>query len=134
MARAYREGAGWAMRLRYKHHDIYVSGHKTRAAAEKEAGSRALAIAKHGAPKGRGPERTTAAQAMQDYALARLLFKKGAAQEAVRFNQYLRAAGLDTLVVVARAKEGNKQSGKYFDVTLEAHTHERTIAQGLGAH
>lgn len=134
MAKAYLEGSGWAIRARYKGNDIYVSGSKSRSAAESAACKRKLAIDKQGAPKGRGPQRTTAAQAMQDYALARLPFKKGAAQEAVRFNQYLRAAGLDTLAVVKLSAQARMGCGKYFEVTLKVHTHERTIAQSLVAH
>lgn len=134
MAKAYLEGAGWCMRRRYKGHDIYESGHATAAKAEKAVGKKMTDIDDGIKPAGFGPERTTAAQAMQDYALSRLPFKKGAVQEAVRFNQYLRAAGLDTLVVKKSKSAAGGNSGKYFEVSLERHTNERRIAPGLAGH
>ena len=86
MAKPYLEGKAWAMRLRHKGNDIYVSGKKTAAAATKAAHQQRADIDAHGAPKGLGPDKTMAAQALQDYAIKRLPFKKGAAQEAVRMN------------------------------------------------
>jgi integrase len=153
-AQPYREGAGYAIRSRYKGNDIYLSGHPTGAAVKKAARQRRDAIDDHGAPQGRGPDLTTAAQAMQDYAMQRLRFKKGAVQEAVRINNYLRAARLSTLLVTplktvlpasgvtaAPASSGAKASSKekkpltvYFKVTLEPYKSERVIANGLHAH
>jgi integrase len=137
-AQAYKEGSGYSIRCSYKGNAIYISGKKTAAAARKAAGERRVDIDAHGAPAGLGAERTTAAQAMQDYAMKRLPFKKGAQQEAVRMNHYLRAAGLDTLVVtkLERAVEHDNDTigTTYFTVELAPHTSSRTIPQGLGAH
>ena len=148
-AQPYLEGTGFSVRVRYKGNDIYLSGYKTAAAVQKAARQRRRDIDVYGAPKGRGPDRTTAAQALQDYALVRLRFKKGAVQEAVRMNHYLRAAQLDTLVVkpaMAQAvpaaaprpgqgphKETSPQA-VHFEVTLQPYQSERTIAPGLHAH
>jgi hypothetical protein len=98
-AKPYLEGKGYAIRTRHRGNDIYLSGLKDEKAAMNAASERRREIDKHGAPKGRGADKTTAAQAMQDYAMSRLRFKKGAVQDAVRINHYLRAARLDTLVV-----------------------------------
>lgn len=153
-AQPYREGAGYAIRSRYKGNDIYLSGHATGAAVKKAARQRRDAIDAHGAPQGLGPDMTTAAQALQDYAMQRLRFKKGAVQEAVRINNYLRAARLSTLLVTplktvlpasgvtaAPTSSGAKASSKekkpltvYFKVTLEPYKSERVIANGLHAH
>lgn len=153
-AQPYREGKGYAIRSRYKDNDIYLSGRATEAAAKKEARQRREAIDAHGAPQGLGPDMTTAAQALQDYAMQRLRFKKGAVQEAVRINNYLRAARLSTLVVtplktvlpasgatadpksgVVKASSKEKRPDSvYFKVTLQPYKAERGIANGLHAH
>jgi integrase len=154
-AQPYLEGTGYAIRARHKGHEIYLSGYHTEAAINKEVRERRSQIDSHGAPKGLGPDRTTAAQALQDYAMARLRFKKGGRQEAVRINNYLRAARLDTLLVTpldaaapaaaceaaSRPAEGAAKGKKqlkpltvYFRVTLEPYRAERVIANGLHAH
>jgi integrase len=148
-AQPYREGTGFSIRVRYKGNDIYLCGYKSATAAQKAARQRRRDIDVHGAPAGRGPDRTTAAQALQDYALVRLRFKKGAVQEAVRFNHYLRAARLDTLIVKpvmaevmpgAAQKSGNgdekskQPQSVYFDITLQPYQCERVIAPGLHTH
>ena len=153
-AQPYKEGSGYSIRCAYKGNGIYISGQKTVAAARKAANKRRLAIDAHGAPKGMGPDRTMAAQALQDYAVSRLPFKKGAVQEAVRMNVYLRAAHLDTLVVKAikivapepvTTKVKKTRAGKagakpekrktvFFKVTLEPYADARAIPNGLHAH
>lgn len=160
-AQPYKEGIGWVIRSRYKGHDIYVSGQQSAAKARKEAAKERAAIDKARAPRGLGPEKTTVAQALQDYSMKRLKFKKGAVQEAVRINQYLRAAKLATLVVTpitpfelaatssnadvtpakgkgaatsTTAKKVAKVETVYFEVTLEPYTSERVIPQGLAGH
>ena len=108
-------------------------------------------------PGRRGPDRTTVAQALQGYAIARLRFKKGARQEAVRINNYLCAAHLDTLLVTpldaaapacpatpepacgpakasSRVQKQSKQLTVYFKITLEPYRAERVIANCLHAH
>ena len=172
LAQPYKEGKTFSIRARYKGQDIYLPGFKGARAASDAAAKRRSEIDKFGVPKGRGPEKTTAAQALQDYAMQRLPFKKGAVQEAVRINHYLRAARLDTLVVeplqkqavalpqdpapvtpatgagpvdklqadkeMKRKAKELKQAAKpkvvFFKVSLAAHTDERVIPQGLGAH
>ena len=153
-AQPYLEGTGYAIRAYHKGHEIYLSGYASEAAIKKEVHERRSQIDRHGAPKGRGPDATTAAQALQDYAMERLRFKKGAGQEAVRTNNYLRAAHLDTLLVTplqavvpespataepacspAKASsKGAKPLTVYFRVTLEPYQAERVIANGLHAH
>lgn len=134
-AKPYQEGARFAMRKRYEGHDIYVSGCKTGAAAEKKVRARQTAIDLNAKPAGRGADKTTLAQAMQDYAMARLPFMKGAVQEARRMNHYLRYAKLHILVVtpieesaqaaqpvqpaqVKKGKSDKKVTGEFFKITL----------------
>jgi hypothetical protein len=97
-AKPYQEGKGWAIRARYKGHDIYKSGQKTAAAAVKEAGKEIAHIDKMGQPAWGGPKDRTVAQALQRYAVQTLPFKKGGDQEARRINRYLRHAGVDEIV------------------------------------
>jgi integrase len=159
LAQPYQEGKDtFSIRARHKGYDIYLSGFKTRGAASKAAAKRRTEIDKSGAPKGRGPEKTSVAQALQDYAMSRLRFKKGAVQEAVRINNYLRAARLSTLVVTPlevkqvvqeeavvqtpsepgagtkKAKDELKPKTVYFKVELKPYADERVIPNGLHAH
>src|SRR5882672_361685 len=102
-AAPYQEGPEgrqtWSMRRRLSGHDIYVRGHKSKAAAAKAMAEEVGKLDKRGVPLGLGPHKTCVAQALQDYGRRRLRFKKGARQEADRINRYLRAAGLDTLKI-----------------------------------
>jgi integrase len=140
----YQEGSGWCIRTHYKGNDIYLSGQKTGAAAKKAAAARRKDIDANRVPQGRGADKTTVAQALQDYAMENLPFMKGALQESLRMNRYLRCAGLQTLVVTpcmnveapgeGEAKSAEEGQGAYFEVTLEAHTLERPIPNGLAEH
>ena len=140
MAEPYREGKGWCVRARHEGHDVYLSGYPTKAAVLKAVTLRKVEIDRGRAPRQPGPERTTLAQAMQTYALERLRFLKGAVQDAVRINNYLRSAGLDLLEVKCVAQDGQRSqqdSGApnvYFSVSLKPHTTERKIPKGLNAH
>lgn len=141
MASPYKEGIGWCIREFYKNHEIYISGCATRKALSTKLNARRTAIDKNQLPVGMGPDRTTVAQALQDYALERLPFMKGAVQEARRMNHYLRYAGLQLLVVTKlqgastltpeKTKSGH---GAYFNVTLEPYKAERQIVGSLLAH
>lgn len=134
----YRHGKGYAIRRSHNGHDIFLSGFKTTRAAEKAMNRRVEAIDDNDKPEGRGAARTSVAQALQDYAVARLPFLKGAEQEARRINNYLRPAGLRLLKVTELPRtsptKGKSGKGAYFEVTLVAHTAERAIPKGLGAH
>lgn len=141
MAKPYMEGKGWCVRARHEGHDVYLSGFPTKAAVLKAMSLRKVEIDRGRAPRQPGPERTTLAQALQTYALERLRFLKGAVQDAVRINKYLRFAGLDLLDVKCLAEEegqqGQQDSGPqhvYFRVSLTPHTTERKIPKGLSAH
>lgn len=98
-AKPYQEGKGWAIRLRYKGNDIYVSGKPSAAKAVAEAQKHVNHIDKHGQPAWGGPKGKTVAQALQRQAGQTLRFKKGGIQEARRINCYLRHAGVDEIVL-----------------------------------
>jgi hypothetical protein len=87
------------MRRRIQGHNIYVSGHDTRAGAKKAMGAKVSLLLAGDKAKGLGPHHTTVGQAMQDYAAERLIFLKRARQEANRISRLMRAAGLATLNV-----------------------------------
>ena len=137
-AAPYQHGKGWCMRRRYRGHDLFVSDMPTAAAAERAMAVRVREVDDYGRPFGAGAARTTLAQALQDYALEKLPYLKGAAQEARRINVYLRAAGLSLLQVrkLSRVADvpGRTGKGGFFAVELVSHTAERVIPQGLHAH
>jgi integrase len=138
MAKPYKEGAGWSMRQRFQGEDLYVSSCKTAGAAKKKMQCIVAGIESKGAPKGLGPLRTTLAQAMQDYAMERLPFMKGARQEANRINKFLRGAGLHTLVVSAPSADASSgavvKPGQRYAISLQAPASARKIPRGLSTH
>lgn len=132
MAEAYQEGKTFSARIRQDGFDVYVSGHSSSRAASKAAGKELAKRQSAGKPKGLGPQKTTLAQAMQDYGLQRLPYLKGAAQEARRINKYLRAAGLSTLIVSPLSDA--KKADVWFEVSLERPVGTRKIPRGLNGH
>lgn len=136
MAKAYLDGKGWAIRMRIKGQDIYLSGFATEAAAKKAAAEKRQALSNIGKPKGLGPWRTSVGQALQNYGLERLPFLLGAEQEARRINRYLRALGLDLLKPTARVPEDGKDLGKgpFWIVELVPCPDARVIPKGLLQH
>lgn len=130
MAKAYRDGKGWSIRLRYKRQEVYLSGFATSAAAEKAANEKKRAIDSVGKPKGLGPWRTSVAQAFQDYARERLPSLNGAAQDARRINRYLRGSNLD-LVQVTQLDD---PAGARFSVALVPCPATRRIVPSLRSH
>jgi len=148
MAKPYRDGSGWAMRRRFQGHDVFVSGCATRAAARKKMDERVSELTSGGKANGFGPHGTTVAQALQDYGTERLIFMKGAVQEANRINRFLRAAGMGTLKVLPVKPPGRdvsvhdeptlvtdaKGKGQLFRISLQAPVAVRAIPRGLGKH
>lgn len=119
-AEPYKDGSTWSMRRRVLGEDLYVSGHASKTAAKKAMDDLVKPLMARGRPKGYGPLRTTLGQALQDFALECLPFRKGAVQDANRFNWWLRAAGLQTLTV--RPNQDPDRPGHRFEVTLQADT------------
>lgn len=128
------------MRVRVRGTDLYLSGFKTQKAAEAAATKQRDAILTLGKPAKMGPERTTLAQAMQDFACEALPFLKGARQDANRYNVYLRASGLDTIEVepipdaqIGRERNDN-QAVSYHVVHLKPHQTTRNVVNSLKNH
>jgi len=143
MAKAYKEGNGWAFRLRLKGQDIYQSDFKTEAEANKAVLINTAAILNQGKPTKKGPYQTTMGRALQDYALETLPRLKGAQQEAVRINRYLRQVKLDLLEVAKLVPSSQAESTStsttqdkavYWSARLTRFEEKRSIAQGLGEH
>jgi len=110
MAKAYLEGRGWAVRVRVRGEDIYLSGFNTQAEAERAARQQSAAVLSDGKPEHSDPRRTTLAQAMLAYGDERLPFLKGARQDAQRLNAYLRLAGGETLVAQSLGPDDRQRS------------------------
>jgi integrase len=137
MAKPYRDGKGYAIRLRYRTQDIYLSGFRSEAEALKAAARKRQAIDDLGKPKGFGPTRTSVGQAMQDYARERLPFLKGAQQEANRLNRYLRTLGLDLIQLTKSAEsaeDGAAETGPNWVVGLAACPPQPPIPKSLHQH
>ena len=128
-ARAVRVGKTWTARLRRSGHDVYETGHKTRADAELAAAKELARRKAQGEPFGKGPKKTSFAHALRDYAKAKLPYMKGAKQEISRINFYLRLAKLPTLKVIP--VDG---AHVHFQVEFDEWTPERVIPNGLHAH
>ena len=147
-AKPYKEGSGWALRRRLSGQDFFVSGKRTSAAAKKAMDKLVGDHVRGHKPAGLGPLKTTVAQALQDYAVERLPFNKGARQEANRINKYLRAAGLATLTLTKASTVGSEQScvageepaaakkgkGLRFVVQLTPPTSQRDMPRCLAKH
>lgn len=116
MAKPFREGKGWAIRVRTKGYSEYLSGYPTAKKAQDAAAELLFELKRKGVPAKLGPHRTCLAVALQDYARERLPFHKGAEQEARRINAYLRACALPVVVLT---KKPRPITGKcYFEVSF----------------
>lgn len=134
MAKPYREGKGWAVRVRCKGQDIYLKNFKTEAAARKAAEEQRVSIAKSGQPARLGPQRTSVALAIQAYAKERLPFLKGARQDAQRLNRYLRAVGLEVISLTPARKSSAEGGAVYWKVSLVDEPAERHVPNSLKKH
>lgn len=115
IAKPYREGKTWSVRVQRKGHDIYLPGFPSPKAAE-EAMRQKLADLGFDVPSKHGsPFKLTVAQALRLYALERLPFMKGAPQEARRINRYLDAAQMAR--IVCEPIPAAQQASKYFEVS-----------------
>ncbi|MET3395812.1 hypothetical protein ABIC33_006489 [Variovorax sp. 1140] len=97
MAKPFREGAGWAVRVYVKGQRDYLSGYKSYADAKQAHDTRVSELKGGDKPARLGSQQTSVAQALSDYALEALPHHKGARQEVRRINRYLRAIGLPVL-------------------------------------
>jgi len=131
---AYQEGKKklYSARLRRGGYDVYVTGFRTKKEADDEANERLEELIEKGQPYGGGPRETTLAHALQDYGMTRLRFMKGAPQEARRINKYLRAAGLQILVL--QPASNPETPNLRFLVTLKEEAAQRKIPNGLHRH
>ncbi len=134
MAKPYREGKGWAVRVRTKGQDIYLKGFKSEAAAEKAAEKQRVTIRESGKPARMGPQRTSLALAWLAYAKERLPSLKGARQDAQRINRYLRAVGLPVIELESAKASSASGSVAYWKVTLADEPTERRIPNSLKQH
>ncbi len=132
MAKPYKEGAGWAFRLRAGGEDLYRSGFKTKAEATRAMDEIKAELWDAPAQSGLGLHRTSLGVAFSDYARERLPYLKGASQDVRRINRYLRALTLPVveLTPVTLVKDGQRV---YWDVTFVAEP-VRVIPASLTAH
>lgn len=137
MSKPYREGRGWSIRRRVRGHEVYVSGCRSAASARAELDRRLAALEAAGEPFRLGPQHTTLAQGLQDWAVQRLPLLKAAPQDVDRINRYLRAGGLATLSVAACATPPSAEAAaarRRFVATLVPPRQGRPIPAGLEAY
>lgn len=136
MSKPYLEGKVWSIRFQVRKQDIYLTGYSSKTEAGKAAEKKRQDILGMGMQRGRGPEHTTLAEALQTYALEKLPHLKGAYQEANRINRYLRAAGLDTIKATEIKPEGMATTGKtrLWHLELVAAESGRCIPNSLRTH
>ena len=142
VASPYRENGAWALRRRIGGRDYYVHGYATKGEARAAMEARIEGADASGKAARHGAASTSLAQALQDYALERLPFLKGAAQEARRVNAWLRAAGLGEVSVQRlapltsgdSADGGTRRSAQHFSVTAGEPGAARRIPRGLARH
>lgn len=143
MGKAYKTGKQtFSARARKYGHDLFVSGYSSKQAAKEELDRQVLIVKKLGKPQHGGPQRTTLAQALQDFGLEHLPNLKGAAQEARRINKYLAASGLQLLEVLPNAPHGESKAaqpaeptvykGLYASLRLRPLDAVASIPKGLG--
>lgn len=132
MAKPYKEGAGWAYRLRVAGQDVYRSGFKTAARAKEDMERVRLELTQGPAQSGLGPYRTSLGVAFMDYARQRLPYLKGADQDSRRINRFLRALRLP---VIALTPTDLQKDGKrvYWQVAFVEEC-DRTVVNSLLAH
>lgn len=136
MAKPYREGATWSFRLRIKGEDVYRNGFATEALAREQADNLRINLKYGGKPAHKGPWKTTLGEALIDYGLEHLPHLKGAVQDAVRINRFLRLVGLPILRAIELEEEAHTNDKKvvHFRMELVSANEPRKIPQGLGAH
>lgn len=119
MASIYKEGAGYAARVRLNGKSAYKAGFKTQHAAKAWVRETETALlGSHQMMKGYGPMGTTLAQAMRAHADDFLTTKKGAQPVVTRMNAYFAAVGMPTLKAVptTTAATENSKLTRYFDL------------------
>ncbi|NMF86934.1 tyrosine-type recombinase/integrase [Aromatoleum petrolei] len=132
MAKPYKDGAGWAYRLRVAGRDVYRSGFKTAARAKEDMERVRQELTQGPAQSGLGPYRTSLGVAFMDYARQRLPYLKGADQDSRRINRFLRALQLPVVALspVEMEKEGKRV---YWEVAFVEEC-GRTVRNSLLAH
>lgn len=136
MASIYLEGQTWSARIRKPLLKAFKSGLPTRKEAETWVRNQEHALANQGTARGFGPERTSLAQALSDYAQKKMPFLKGAVQDVSRVNKYLRAAELASFkaIDIERTSSENAPEQVYFRLEVIPAKTKRKIANGLHQH
>lgn len=139
MAKPFREGKLWAVRVCINGVRHYRGGYRTSREAREAAAELERAVRGSGAPAFGGAGAVSVALALSLYAQERIIFHKGAEQEIRRVNRYLRDAGRDTLRLVAlgEAREAQALDGSkspYFRCERVRAGTPRRVPNGLSAH
>lgn len=141
MTKPFREGQGWAIRLREAGQDIYQSGFATQAQAKKKLTELQAEIRAADDAYGKGPFKTTVAQAFLMYARERLPYLKGARSDVLIINRYLRAQNLPIVKLepikstpqTTPGLRGSSSQKIYWKVRLD-HNEQRAIPKSLIPH
>lgn len=132
MAKPYKEGSGWAYRLRVAGQDVYCSGFASAAIAQRDMEKLRIELTEEPSPSGLGPGRISLGVACSDYARQRLPYLKGADQGARRINRYLRELRLP-VISLTRSEQDKDGKRVYWQVAFSTEA-VRAIPNSLTAH
>jgi integrase len=126
----------WSARVRVNGLDRYRSGFKTQREARRWATETEAECARYDARvKGLGPDRTSFATALRDYAHDFVVLQKGAKQAVTRINAYLLPAGLPLLRATAVSGPRSLQPAKAGVVLFElTEKPEKPLPRPFAAH
>lgn len=127
----------WSARVRLNGQDRYRSGFKSKREAQQWAREAEMACSRlDRRVKGLGPDRSTLAVALRDYAHEFVVQQKGASQAVTRINAYLSAAGLPRLKASALSGPRSLQAEKVGPVlfVLSEVTEEKALPRTFAEH
>lgn len=134
-----KKAEAWSARVRLNGQDRYRSGFKSKREAQKWAREAEVEVecSRHDRRvKGLGPDRSTLAVALRDYAHEFVVQQKGASQAVTRINAYLSAAGLPRLKATALSGPRSLQAEKVGPVlfALSEATEEKALPRPFAEH
>jgi len=133
MAKPYKEGTGWAFRLRELGQDVYRCGFASQAAAAKAQADLLAELRLQDQAAGQGPFKATLAAAFSRYAKERLPYLKGARSDSLIINRYLRALSMPVIRLQPVDDQNDQKGSIYWAVTFVSED-GRAIPKSLTRH
>lgn len=128
MAYIFKQSKKWCARIRREGQEVFQPGFETKTDAKEWALAQEALYANGGSGmQGLGPNKTTLAVALRDYAYTVVTTQDGCQQVISKINKYLRAAGLSELH--AKKVRGGRVFGRHKDgnIAIEVQAVESTL-------